>query len=133
MGILKDLFGSLINPEPYKGLIVNEITSTEELDSFLNSTADTPALLFKHSTTCPVSSRANARLSDYVEAAGDDVPPISLVKVIESRPVSNAIAERLHVTHQSPQIILVSDGKAAWNASHHNITANNIVAALGNL
>ncbi len=133
MGILKSLFGSLSNPEPYKGLIVNEITPPEELDSFLSSTSETPALLFKHSTTCPVSSRANARLNDYIESAGDSAPPISLVKVIESRPVSNAIAERLHVTHQSPQIILVSDGKAAWNASHHNITANNIIAALDSL
>jgi len=133
MNMLKLLFGSLMNPTPYKGKIVNELTSIEELDVFLDSTTDTPALVFKHSTTCPISSRASERLNSYLETAGDSAPNISLIKVIESRPVSNAIAERLHVTHQSPQLILINNGKEAWNASHHNITAENILAALESL
>jgi len=133
MNILKLLFGSLMGPTPYEGKIVNELTSIEELDVFLSSTTDTPALVFKHSTTCPISSRANDRINAYIETAGDQAPSFTLIKVIESRPVSNAITERLNVTHQSPQLILVNDGKGAWNASHHNITAENIIAALESL
>jgi bacillithiol system protein YtxJ len=56
-----------------------------------------------------------------------------MVKVIESRPVSNAIAEKLAVTHQSPQLILLHSGQEVWNASHHNITGENIESALGEI
>jgi bacillithiol system protein YtxJ len=49
-----------------------------------------------------------------------------MVKVIENRGVSNAVAERLGVEHQSPQMILVKDGQALWSASHHGIHAEKL-------
>lgn len=45
------------------------------------------------------------------------------VRVIEERPISLALSERIGVQHQSPQALLIKDGKAVWNDSHHNITA----------
>ncbi|MND04785.1 hypothetical protein D3C83_252140 [compost metagenome] len=54
-----------------------------------------------------------------------------MVKVVEAKPVSNAVAEKLGIQHESPQIILLQGGKPVWNASHHNIRAENIEAALG--
>jgi bacillithiol system protein YtxJ len=46
------------------------------------------------------------------------------VRVIEERPVSLHLAERLGVRHQSPQALLIRNGAAVWNASHHAITAS---------
>jgi bacillithiol system protein YtxJ len=44
------------------------------------------------------------------------------VRVIEERPVSLALSQRVGVTHQSPQALLVRNGVAVWHASHYAIT-----------
>lgn len=53
-----------------------------------------------------------------------------LVKVIESRPVSNQIAEDVAVKHESPQIIMVKDKAKYWSATHWAITEEHIRAVL---
>lgn len=109
---------------------MDEITSEGQWDERLGRSGTDPFFVFKHSTTCPISARAKDRVVSFFDAAGATVPEVVLVKVIESRPVSNAIASRLGITHQSPQLILVRHGKGVWNASHHLIAADNIDEAL---
>jgi bacillithiol system protein YtxJ len=53
-----------------------------------------------------------------------------VVNVIEDRPVSNAIAERLQVKHESPQALLIKNGKAVWHASHWNVTEDSLAQAV---
>ncbi len=77
--------------------------------------------VFKHSTRCPVSSRAEEQVDAFV-ADHPDVP-VHRVLVVEQRPVSLSIADRLGVAHASPQVILVRDGGAVWETSHLAITA----------
>jgi bacillithiol system protein YtxJ len=89
-----------------------------------------PLLVFKHSTACPISAHAHREFRAWLESAAAP-PRTALVRVIEERPVSNAIARRLGVPHQSPQAILVVGGAAVWNASHHDITGVSLTAALG--
>jgi bacillithiol system protein YtxJ len=113
---------------PEDGLL-NEITSQEEWDAALQRSETAPIFVFKHSTTCPISAGAYRRVLDY-QKAHDDMPEILMVKVIEARSVSNAIAEKLGVQHQSPQMILVKDGRAVWDASHGSIESNGIDSAL---
>jgi len=69
-------------------------------------------LVFKHSTACGVSARA----SKEVEALQTAIP-IYRVNVREQRDLSDWIAETYHVTHESPQLILLEQGKPAkvWN------------------
>lgn len=110
-----------------KELGVEELFSLEDLDAALEKSETQPVAFFKHSTRCPVSAAAYRQVSQYLEKRGaGNTTPFYLVKVIESRPVSNAIAERLGVLHQSPQVILVKCKRAYWNESHGGIT----VAAL---
>jgi bacillithiol system protein YtxJ len=73
---------------------------------------------------------AFSRVESYEREAGEGGPPVFLVKVIESRPVSNAVAERLGVEHKSPQLILLLDGAARWSASHYEITVDRIREAV---
>lgn len=114
------LRGVLAGPGPEAtGMI--ELHTETDLDAALAASADGPVILFKHSTACPVSHAAHREVAAY--AAQPDPLPVYLVKVIERRPVSNTIAERLGVTHQSPQALLVRDGRAAWHASHGGVTA----------
>jgi bacillithiol system protein YtxJ len=76
---------------------------------------DLPAscYIFKHSTTCPVSTHALAE----VRAAGGFAVPIYRIDVREQRDLSDWVARQFHVRHESPQLIRIRDGKAAkvWN------------------
>ncbi len=112
---------------------MDEITTIEQLDAALSATAERPAFFFKHSTACPVSAGALRRTNEYLarsQADGADAPPFYLIKVIESRPASNALAQKTGVQHKSPQLLLIDQGRAAWHTSHFDINAENIEKAL---
>jgi bacillithiol system protein YtxJ len=110
-----------MRPEP------TPLLRLEDLDRVLAGPG--PVLLFKHSTACPISAWAHREFRQWLATAASP-PPTALVRVIEERPVSNAIAQRLGVGHQSPQAILVVDGRAVWNASHHEITVASLETAV---
>ncbi len=112
---------------------MQEINSIEALDAALEAAGDGTLFLFKHSTRCPVSSAAYRRVQEYLQMAGDEAPPVYYVLVIESRPVSNAIAERFGITHQSPQVILIKNQRAVWHASHGAIDGSAMTRALASL
>jgi bacillithiol system protein YtxJ len=52
--------------------------------------------------------------------------PIYIIIVQKDRELSNKIAEILGVVHESPQLILVKDGKAMYDVSHVNIQVEDI-------
>ena len=56
----------------------------------------------------------------------DDSFPIYYLDLIRFRQVSNAIAEKTSVEHQSPQLIVLKEGKVMYHASHHIISVNDI-------
>ena len=108
-----------------------EITTIEQLDACLEASGDKPLFIFKHSTRCPISSGANARVAKFLLSIEDEnLPEFYLLKVVESRAVSNALAGQLGIMHQSPQLLLIDKGKCTWHTSHHNINARNIEKAL---
>ncbi len=108
---------------------MQEITSEEQLQEVIASSQSQPVFLFKHSTRCPISAGAKRHVEAYLENA-DEPPPFHLLLVVESRPVSRKAAELLDVDHQSPQLILLKDGRAVWDTSHHGITEEAIRKAL---
>ncbi|WP_066758641.1 bacillithiol system redox-active protein YtxJ [Crocinitomix algicola] len=107
---------SLKDPETLNHLIVK--------DSF-----EKPVVFFKHSTRCSISSMALNRLESNWNIKDDEAVPVYL-DLIQFRAISNAIAERLAVVHQSPQIIIVKEGKAVYSSSHNQIDAETIKANL---
>lgn len=84
-------------------------------------------LLFKHSTTCPISAKANQEFEAYLKDADTTA---AVVLVIEDRPVSNQIAEEFGIKHESPQIFLLDDNEVRWNTSHWKITRDAIKEAV---
>ena len=108
---------------------MNELKSIEELNGALEESRVRPVLFFKHSLTCPISARAYRELQSYLENAEAQVS-YQLITVQTARAVSNEAAARLHVMHQSPQAILVRDGRGVWNASHFDITAARLAEAI---
>jgi bacillithiol system protein YtxJ len=99
-----------------------ELTTADDWENVKNSSSDKPVFVFKHSTTCPISARAWKEYNSTLDELTEQGIQTAFVKVIESRPVSNQIAQELDVVHQSPQVILIKDQKPVWNTSHGNIT-----------
>lgn len=87
------------------------------------------SLVFKHSTTCPISARAHEAFLQWADGLGDEAVRLYRVHVIEDRPLSQRIADDTGVAHQSPQALLVRSGRALWHASHYAITGASLAAA----
>ena len=106
------------------------VESIEDLDALLELSKTKPVVLFKHSTRCSISTLANDAYKAYLETADTDAVEYTYLDLLEHRDVSNAIAQKTGVWHQSPQVILVKDGKAVWNTSHLSITAEALKEAI---
>jgi bacillithiol system protein YtxJ len=105
-----------------------QLTDIGQLDTIESNSAHCPQLIFKHSTRCNISSMALSRL----ERAWDDVDGKLVgwhLDLLAFRYVSNAVAERFGVPHESPQAILIIDGKVAHVSSHSGIAMRDILAA----
>lgn len=105
---------------------MREMTSREEADAAL---AEESALVFKHSTRCPISASARREMESLVR--GGEPVPVYQVDVNARQEVSEYVAERTGVPHQSPQVILLRGGRAAWNADRFAVTAGAIREQLG--
>jgi bacillithiol system protein YtxJ len=83
--------------------------------------------LLKHSLTCPIS---HAAYQEYEKYAGEDQSfPTYYLAVQESRSLSNEVAEKFEIKHESPQALLIKNGEAVWNASHWKITNKSLTTA----
>ena len=107
------------------------ITTILQWEEALADSCTKPLLLFKHSTSCPTSSGAYEELTNWVEDAKELFLNIGIVHVIEHRSVSNAITEQLGIKHESPQVILLSNGRVLWHESHWSITYSTLDRHLG--
>ena len=106
-----------------------ELTDLESIDRAVAQSGSEPVIVFKHSRTCGTSAMAHEEILDLV-AAGDVEAPIYIVDVRAQRAVSNAIAARFALRHESPQVLLLRHGRLVWSASHFRVTASAIAQKL---
>ena len=99
------------------------VNDTESFKALTERSNERPVVIFKHSLTCPISSAAYEEMSRY---EGE----VSLIEVQVSRQLSSEIENQLGVPHESPQVIVLSKGQAAWDASHFKITAESVAEAV---
>ena len=96
-----------------------KLESATTLENIIEDSFNSPQVIFKHSTSCPISGMAKRRL----EGGWDlEISPYYL-DLISYRSISNAIEDKFLVRHESPQIILIKDGKALYDESHLDISA----------
>ena len=96
-----------------------EIQNTEELNALIEKSNEQAIVLFKHSTTCPISAGV------YQEISNADAD-INLIVVQRARNVSNAIAEKTGIRHESPQAFVVKNEEVVYHASHYDVTASDV-------
>jgi len=103
----------------------NPVSDAAALEELFERSKEGPVLLFKHSNSCPISARAYGQM-EGVEA------PVSIVVVQQSRALSREIEQRTGVRHETPQALVIRNGRAVWNASHFDVTAQAVEQAVKN-
>jgi bacillithiol system protein YtxJ len=102
------------------------LIDVSSLDAAIAESRERPVLLFKHSRYCGVSCEALDELEAHIDGRPTDAVAYKMITVQTHRPVSDAAAQRLGLRHETPQAILLRDGKVVWNASHFRITATQL-------
>jgi bacillithiol system protein YtxJ len=98
---------------------MKQLSDSHELESVF---AEETAILYKHSTRCPISAAAHEQLEGFLEKNPD--APLYLVDVHESKKLSDTIVEKTGIEHESPQIILLRNGTPAWTRARMEISGD---------
>lgn len=125
MSIFNSLFGKSDNQAPVNSNI-NWIPLTDlgQLNEIVQVSHEKPVIIFKHSTRCSVSRMALKQFENEFDL--DAKVDAYFLDLLEHRDVSTEIASRFDVFHQSPQLVLIKDGKSVYDASHSAIDAGEL-------
>jgi bacillithiol system protein YtxJ len=104
---------------------LTQLSDIKSLEAVIAESSDRPVLLFKHSRSCGVSCEALDELHGHIESGPGGVS-YGIITVQSHRHVSDAAAQRLGLRHETPQAILVRDGRVEWSATHFAITAETL-------
>ena len=97
------------------------LTQSEQLADIARESHEHPVLIFKHSTTCSISAAAKSKIERQWADSGLANVPIYYLDLLRFRPISAQIAQEFGVQHESPQLLLIQDGKCTYHASHMGI------------
>jgi bacillithiol system protein YtxJ len=103
-----------------------ELRDFESLDRFLQGSNGGPIVIFKHSDSCGISGRAFTDLMKLQR-------PIGIITVQDARSVSDEVERRTGIAHETPQILIVREGRVVWSASHGSVRAETVERALAEL
>ncbi|MBW1655849.1 MULTISPECIES: bacillithiol system redox-active protein YtxJ [Flavobacterium] len=122
MSFFNSIFGSSENSEAPKSKVnwteLTDILQLQEIEAISN---EKPVVIFKHSTRCSISRMALKQFEREFDL--EDVVDAYFLDLIAHRDISNEIASRFGVYHESPQLILIKNGKAVYDVSHSDIDA----------
>jgi len=120
MGIYSSLFSASEDQnDRSKDITWIPLENIAQLTEISTLSFEKPVVLFKHSTRCSVSRMALKEFENDFHLSSKVTP--YFLDLLEHRAISNEIATRFGVVHQSPQLILIRDGKAVYDTSHSGI------------
>jgi bacillithiol system protein YtxJ len=97
------------------------LTDLGQLNEIMELSHQQPVAIFKHSTRCSISRMALKQFENEFDLEGSVTP--YFLDLLNHRDISNEIATRFEVYHQSPQLLLIKEGKSVYDASHSDIDA----------
>jgi len=103
------------------------LTSIDQLDEIKKASGY--SLIFKHSTRCSISMMAKRSFEFSWDVIPEDTK-LYFLDLISYRDISNQVAETFQVAHQSPQILLIKDGDCVLEASHSDISAEEVAEVI---
>lgn len=125
MGFFNKLFGENNSNEDEQSKSFWMYLEETPLDEIVKISFEKPVAIFKHSTRCSVSRMAWNQFSNQYAIEFEKME-LYFLDLLAHRSISNEVAERFGVVHQSPQLIVIKDGKAVYDASHSDIDAKDL-------
>ncbi len=104
------------------------VDSQADLDALFERSQLGPVIIFKHSPTCGTSAQAYDELASYL--LEPEALDVYLIDVLRSRALSQSLAARVQVRHESPQLFVLQGGAVRWHGSHWRVTAEAVRAAV---
>ena len=128
MNFLKNIFKETLSEESESSkedVKYFELDKMEQFDEIDEISKTKPVVLFKHSTRCSISRMALKQFDTAFNYPEEKIDWY-LSDLLNHRDLSNEIASRYNVVHQSPQIVVIRNGKAVFNESHDSIAAEDL-------
>lgn len=123
MGIFNTLFGQNDgNEDANKSDFWIPLEDIKQLDAIDEASEAKTVLIFKHSTRCIVSKMALKEFNRDFDIQGD--VDAYFLDLLNHRDISNAIATRYGVEHQSPQLLVLKNRQVVKHTSHSDISGN---------
>jgi len=104
------------------------IQSEQDLEEAIASSYQQKIAIFKHSTSCFISKTVLKNFEKEIEQSQDCGAVFYFLDLLAYRDISNKIAKDLGIRHESPQLIVIENGRAINNASHQDITLSQIIS-----
>lgn len=125
MSIFDKIFGNSGDEQDHtsRGGKWNDISTTDDLQRAVDRSFEVPVVIFKHSTRCFISQTVLRNFEKEMQTFSGEAE-FYFLDLLAHRDLSNKIAADFGVTHQSPQMIVLKDGKAIKNASHQAVSLN---------
>ena len=101
------------------------LTGMDQLNEIEKASLNKPQLIFKHSTTCSISRMARGRMEEGLYEL-EKICDVYYLDLLSYRSISNAVADKWKVQHESPQILIIKNGESVYDASHNMISINDI-------
>lgn len=114
-----------IAKEEIKNVPWEELTSLSTLDDIPAESQERPVAILKHSTTCGISRMVLRNFEQEYDLQEDEVK-LYFLDLLKHREISNKIASKFNVPHQSPQLIIIKNGNVVYDASHSEISAESL-------
>jgi monothiol bacilliredoxin len=107
-----------------------ELNEVDQLERLTGESCTKPVVIFKHSTSCSTSRVALDRLERNWQS--EDIPGVYtyFVDVRANRAVSQAVALRFGIPHESPQILIIENGESVYDRSHYDISYQDLKKVL---
>ena len=112
-------------PEKKTYLTWLPLTSSEQLETIKTESNTASVLIFKDSTRCGISKMVIKQFEKLFTEENQHLK-VYYLDLLNYRDISNEIAVKFQVMHQSPQLIVVRNGTAVHHASHNDITQVNL-------
>ena len=125
MSLLNKLFGGSSEPKEEKILPWIALTSLEQLVTITENSKTKTQVIFKHSTRCGISSMVIKQFEKAYDLSENNLD-LYYLDLLNYRNVSNEIAIKFKVMHQSPQLLVIKNGVVVAHDSHGAINSMNL-------
>ena len=132
MGFFDKIFNSEkdTNQAEIKTVPWIQLTEMETLDEIAETSKTQTVAILKHSTSCGISRMVLRQFEQSYDLKEEQIK-LYFLDLLSYRDISNKIASRFNVPHQSPQLLVIKDGEVVFDASHSSIQSEKLNEFVG--